>query len=214
MKSWEKIYRKSPKAYKYYSLLDQHPDMSKVARIFKKRGVKKVLDLGCGSGRNLFYLVKQGFEVDGIDIAPSGIRQIREKLRSKKADLKVADIFAKLPYPDNFFDAIISVQVLQHARENKIKKAISELIKILKPRGLLFVTLCGRYSNGKLRYCLVKTAKKIAPNTYVPIIGNEKGLTHFIYNKKLVLKHFRAFELISLWKDDKDYYCFLGQNIK
>ncbi len=214
MRSWEKIYQKSPKAYRYYNLLDPHPDMPKVAGILKKRGVKKVLDLGCGSGRNLFYLVKQRFEVSGIDIAPTGIRQIREKLGDRKADLKVADIFAKLPYPDDFFDAIVSVQVLQHAKEKKIKGLVSEMVRVLKPKGLIFFTVGGRYSNSKLRYCLVQTAKKIAPNTYVPTLGNEKGLIHFIYNKKILLEHFKAFKLIRLWKDERDYYCFFGENIK
>ena len=81
---------------------------------------------------------------------------------------------------------MISVQVLQHGKVNEIKGVIKEIRRILKPKGVIFVTLCGRISNGKVRDYLIKTAKKIAPRTYAPTKGNEVGLTHFIYNKKIM----------------------------
>ena len=46
------------------------------------------------------------------------------------------------------------------------------------------------------------------------MIGDEAGLIHFIYNKRILLNHYSDFKLIELWKDDKDYYCLLGQNKK
>jgi ubiquinone/menaquinone biosynthesis C-methylase UbiE len=126
----------------------------------------------------------------------------------------VGDAFASLPYADNSFDALVSVQVMQHAKESVIIKAIKEIVRVVKPGGLIFITLCGRCSKGKVRYCLVQTAKKIAPNTYVPTQGNETGLTHFIYNQDLVHKHYKDFKIMDLWRDDKDYYAFVGRNNK
>ncbi|MEK7072021.1 MAG: class I SAM-dependent methyltransferase, partial [Patescibacteria group bacterium] len=76
--------------------------------------------------------------------------------------MKVGDIFSPLPYNDNYFDAIVSVQVLQHGKEKDIKKSLKEVVRVLKPNGLIFITLCGRVSKGQVRFCLVKTAKKIA----------------------------------------------------
>ena len=212
MKQWNKIYKKNPKKYKYYNLLECHADLPMVSEFFKSKGVKKVLDLGCGSGRNFFYLNKEGFKVYGIDIAENGILQIKKNIPNAKAI--VGDVFSKLPYPDNHFDAIVSIQVLQHSTEEKIKKSIDEVFRILRPEGFIFITLCGRYSKGKIRYCLVKTAKKIAKNTYIPTIGDETGMIHFIYNKKTLLNHYRKFDLIDFWKDEKDYYCFLGKKLK
>jgi len=207
MLQWNEIYKRNPKSYKYYSLTKPHRDLAKVSRCFKKGGA--VLDLGCGSGRNMFYLCEKGFKVSAIDIAPEGIRQIKKTL--KKSDAVVGNVYKRLPYKNEQFDAIISIQVLQHATEEKIKSAIKEMHRILKPGGYIFVTVCGRLSKGKVRYVLVKTAKKIAPNTYVPTIGGETGLTHFIYNKKILLKHFKAFITVDLWKDERDYYCILAK---
>lgn len=209
VKQWGLVYRKDSKDYKYYDLDKPHQDLFWITSLFKNEGVKKILDLGCGSGRNFFYLEKKGFDVYGVDSAPEGLKVMKKKgvVASK---LKVGDVFSKLPYLDGFFDAVVSVQVLQHSREKGILKAISEIRRVLKPGGILFVTVAGRYSLGKLRYCLVKTAKKVSNNTYVPTLGEEKGLIHFIYNKDLLLKHYSSFFPLELWKDGGDYYCYLG----
>jgi len=214
MLQWNKIYKKEGKKYGYYNIFKPHEDMSKVLTIFKKQNVKRVLDLGCGAGRNLIYLSKKEFDMYGIDCAPEGLKIIKENLKKEKTScsLKLGNIFNKLPYKNNFFDAVISVQVLQHGKVNEIKKAIKEIERVLKPGGLIFITLSGRISKGKIRECLVKTAKKIAPRTYVPTMGNEKGLTHFIYNKKVIKKHYYNFKILKIWKDSRDYYCFIAQN--
>ncbi|HIH23864.1 TPA: class I SAM-dependent methyltransferase [Candidatus Woesearchaeota archaeon] len=207
MLQWDEIYKKDPTTYKYYDLLQPHEDMPRIAALLKKRKATRVLDLGCGSGRNLFFLDKLGFDVAGIDIAPAGIKTIKDRI--KGVDAKVGDIYTRLPYPDASFDAVISVQVLQHNTAPNIKRAIAEIRRILKPGGILFLTVGGRISKNKVRFCLVLTAKKIAPNTYVPTNGDEKGLTHFIYNKKLLREHFKDFTMLDIWKDSKDYYCVL-----
>jgi len=214
MLQWDKIYKKEGVKYRYYNILRPHENMPDVSYFFKKKGVKKILDLGCGAGRNLIYLLKKGFDVYGIDCAQKGLEIINKRLKKEKikSSLKPGNIFNKLPYEDNFFDAVVSVQVLQHGKLNEIKKTIKEIERVLKPRGLIFITLCGRISKGKVRDYLIKTAKKTAQRTYVPTMGNEKGLTHFIYNKKVIKKHYHNFKILKIWKDSKDYYCFIAQN--
>lgn len=211
--SWNLIYKKGEKNYQYYDFTQSHRDIHRIVKIFNKKKIRRILDLGCGAGRNLLYLAKKGFEMYGIDIAGEGIKITKEGLRERKlkAILKVGNIFKSLPYRNNFFDAIISVQVLQHGKFSQINKAIKEIERILKPGGFVFITLCGRYSKGKVRYCVVKTAKKIAPRTYLPTIGNEAGIPHYVYDKATIKKHYKNFKIIDLWRDDKDYYCFLGR---
>ncbi len=214
MLQWDKIYKKEGVNCSHYSILKPHEDISKVSDFFKKQKVKRVLDLGCGAGRNLIYLLRSGFDMYGIDYAPEGLKIIKERLKKEKTNcrLRLGNIFNKLPYEDDFFDAVISVQVLQHGKLNEIKRAIKEIKRVLKPEGIIFITLSGRISNGKVREYLIKTAKKIAPRTYVPTIGNEKGLIHFIYNKKIIKKHYNNFKILKIWKDSRDYYCFIAQN--
>jgi len=216
MKQWDRIYKNEGKSYKYYDITKPHRDIAKILKLFKKQKVKRILDLGCGLGRHVIFFAKHGFEVYGIDIAKEGLKILKKLLKEQnlKAELKIGNIFEKLPYDDNFFDAIVSVQVLQHGKLSEIKRAIAEIERVLKPSGLIFVTLSGRYSRGKIRYCLVKTAKKIAPRTYIPTKGNETGLTHYIFNKKVIKKLFYNFKILDLWKDDKDYYSLVAESKK
>jgi SAM-dependent methyltransferase len=208
---WDEIYNK--KKYSYYDLEKPYSGISNVISILKKRKCRNVLDLGCGSGRNLVPLAKSGFNVYGLDYSEKGISSARILLMKKSlgAKLSVADAFSRLPYPGSFFDAVISIQVLSHSGEKGILHSVSEINRILKPGGLLFVTVPGRISNNKVRECLVRTAKKIAPNTYVPTKGSEAGLVHFIYNKKLILLHYSLFRIKKIWKDEKNYFCVLGE---
>lgn len=229
---WDDIFR-NQEAYRYYSLSEPHEDMEKISASFREHDVRKILDLGCGTGRNLIFLSRKGFEMQGIDLsknAIAGIRKICNNIPEKnktgptaskakldagsRIGLKTGDIFSRLPFDDDSFDAIISVQVLQHSDEKGIIHAISEMKRVLKPGGLIFITVCGRISRGKVRHCLVKTAKKISERTYIPTCGEERGMTHFIYDKKTLLRHYSGFGIIRIWKDNRDYYCLLAENRK
>ncbi|MBD3208468.1 MAG: methyltransferase domain-containing protein [Candidatus Nealsonbacteria bacterium] len=214
MDQWDKIYKERAGSYKYYNIFKPHENLRIVGDFFERKKVDKILDIGCGVGRNLIPLAKRGFEISGIDIAREGILILEKELKKRglDAELRIGNVFKTLPYQNNDFDAIISVQVLQHGSLNQIKKAISEIERVLKPGGYIFITLCGRYSKGKVRYCIVKTARKVAPRTYVPTKGEEVGLKHFIYNKELIKKHYKNFKFIKFWKDSKDYYCFIGKH--
>jgi len=55
---WDKIYSENGKFFE-----EPHEYMEELLKIFRKRKVKKVLDLGCGSGRHLKFLAENGFEV-------------------------------------------------------------------------------------------------------------------------------------------------------
>lgn len=213
MKTWNQIYKNNSENYTYYNLHEAHEDLLKVAKYFQKKKIKSILDLGCGVGRNLIPLAKMGFDVSGIDYADEAIKQTKSLLEENKlrASLIEGDVYKKLPYEDHHFDAIVSIQVIQHAYETDLTNAIKEIYRILKPNGYIFVTVCGRYSKGKVRPCLVKTAKNVAPHTFIPTEGNETGQVHFMYTKSLIVKHFNRFNILKIWRDSRDYYCFIAK---
>jgi len=217
MKQWNKIFKKYGKVF-----LEPQEDIEKVVDLFKKHGVKKVLDLGCGTGRHIIYLAKNGFDVYGVDIAEQGIKITKDWLKKEKlqADLRVGSIYKKLPYRDNFFDAVISTNTVHHEKIENIRKAILEIERVLKPRGLIFITvrkrkfkkfypkltIIERYGRQKSRY------KVIDSRTYVPIEGGEKDLIHYLFNKKLIRKEFKSFKILNIWVDsNKRHYCFWGE---
>lgn len=176
--------------------------------------------MGCGTGRHSVYLAKKGFDVYGIDIAEEGIRQAKQWLKSEKlnANLKIGSIYEKLPYKNNFFDAVISTYIIHHNKIENIRKTIREIERIIKPGGLIFINVRKRkfkkfYPKLAIieKYGQQKSSYRVlGPRAYAPTEGGEKGLIHYLFNKKLIKKEFKNFEL-KIWIDKKRrHYCFLG----
>jgi SAM-dependent methyltransferase len=218
-KQWDKIFKEKGKVF-----TKVQEDIPKIEKIFKKHKVKRILDLGCGSGRHLVYLAKQDFDVYGIDFSKEGIKIAKNWLRKEKlkAKLKIGDIYRKLPYKDNFFDAIISTQTLHHNKIEKIRKAIREIERVLRPGGLIFITMrralrVKGWKKNKIVIHKWKGWKKkkvkykvIGPRTYVPVEEISKGEIHFSFTKKFIKKEFKNFEIPKIWLK-KGHYCFLGE---
>jgi SAM-dependent methyltransferase len=185
--------------------------MPNVARRLGPRG--RVLDLGCGAGGNLVYLARRGFDVYGIDCSKHAIKLAREWLDEKKrcANLRVGDIYKKLPYRNGFFNAVISIRVLHHGRIGQIRHAIREIARVLKPGGLVFVTV-RKETRPELRLKF----KTIAPRTYVPMEGSERGVVHYLFDELGLKREFgQRFDIDEIWvergpKRWELYYCLLG----
>ena len=201
--AWENIFKKEGKVFH-----KPHPDLPEVIKLMKKNKVKRVLDLGCGSGRHTVLLAREGFEVYGMDNAPSGLRMTKKWLKELKLKAKIinSSCYKKIPFYDNFFDAVISIQVIHHAKLKDINHCISEIERILKPNGTVFVTVTKNKVKGRATKC-----KLIEPRTYVMLDGFEKGVPHYIYTKSLLKKYFHNFKILKLYTDKGNHYCLLGR---
>lgn len=96
----------------------------------------KILDAGCGTGENIAYLESVGYSrIKGIDLSEDSI------LLCKKRGLKnvVQGDLKKLPFEDNSFDAVYSMDVLGLIPEKERKQVIHELYRVLKPGGWLII---------------------------------------------------------------------------
>jgi ubiquinone/menaquinone biosynthesis C-methylase UbiE len=140
-----------------------------------KRPVKRVLDLGCGNGRHAIYFAREGMEAWGIDISSTAIEWAQDWARreSLEVDFRVGNI-AQLPYPDQYFDVVVSHGVLDHISMDDAKQAVAEVARVLTTGGLF--------------YCDLKSAddsefgvgEEAGANTFVVTDGFEKGLIqHF-----------------------------------
>ncbi|MBU0757579.1 MAG: class I SAM-dependent methyltransferase, partial [Nanoarchaeota archaeon] len=175
----------------------------------KKKNVNKILDIGCGAGRHTIYFAAHGFKMYAMDSAPSGIRRAKENLKkySLSAKFRCANCYEPFPYKDDFFDAVISTQVIHHAKIENINFCVSEIQRVLRAGGLAFVTVtkCKYHKEHKVHM------KKIAPRTFVHVDGVEKGVPHYIFTQKELRKAFHDFKILDIHTDKKEHIIMLGQ---
>jgi len=109
----------------------------------------RVLDAGCGYGRNLVYLLRDGAEVFAVDAnaeAVAHVKALAEELAPglPGENFQVASV-EKMPFADGFADVVICNSVLHFARDEKQFLAmVEELWRVLRPGGMLFCRLGSR----------------------------------------------------------------------
>jgi ubiquinone/menaquinone biosynthesis C-methylase UbiE len=99
---------------------------------------KRIVDLGCGTGRHVNRLIKDGAEVVGIDFSEKMLKEASEKISSGRAKFIQHDIRKPLPFDDNQFDGILSTLVFEHI-EN-IESLFREMKRICKPGGFILIS--------------------------------------------------------------------------
>ncbi len=106
----------------------------------------RVLDVGCGSGRNLVYLLRSGYEVFGLDPDPASI-QVVQRLASEVAPRLPSGNFhvegiEGITFPEAFADVVLSSAVLHFARDDaQFSAMLRGTWKVLRPGGLFFCRL-------------------------------------------------------------------------
>jgi tellurite methyltransferase len=106
----------------------------------------RILDAGCGSGRNLIYLLRQGFDVSAVDPNPYAVEEVRELARRLAPALEPARFRQEpaeaMSFPDATFSVVISSAVLHFARDDAHFEAmVRGLWRVLASGGMLFTRL-------------------------------------------------------------------------
>jgi SAM-dependent methyltransferase len=123
-----------------------HTDLYLLDQIVKGRftSVQRMLDAGCGEGRNMGWFLTQGVQVYGIDLYQSAVQYARVWAKSilpafEPLQIQEGDI-SQLPYPDHFFDAVVCNAVLHFAKnEQQFETMWQEMVRVLRPGGILFL---------------------------------------------------------------------------
>ena len=106
----------------------------------------KVLEAGCGSGRNLTYFIQAGYAVAAVDSDAESVAQLRYFATSCSPKLAEdnfrAEAIESMSFPEGFADVVLSIAVLHFARdETQFKAMVASLWRVLRPGGLLFCRL-------------------------------------------------------------------------
>lgn len=148
---------------KVYDLLDEHFEKTRYKKIRKKMLLDvtgRVLEAGCGTGRNfLYYLPK--VSVVAFDKSPKMLNIAKERAKLSKANIKLKEMnITKINFPDKTFDNVIATFILCVLPERIEKQALSELVRVAKPNAKLYF-LEYVYSKNKIRAFIMKTTSFI-----------------------------------------------------
>lgn len=140
---WETFWEEKADVEQVYSNADRI--LRNLLRVGDLKG-KKVLEIGAGTGRDSFPLIRQGAQVVQLDYAENSLR-ILKKLAD---DLKLPAIIVggdtfQLPFPDETFDVVFHQGLLEHFRQPQADALLKENIRVLKNGGLLLVDVPQRY---------------------------------------------------------------------
>jgi SAM-dependent methyltransferase len=109
----------------------------------------RILDAGCGYGRNLVYLLRERFEIFAVDANEHALEHVRRLSKSLGSGLPnenfQVSLVEELPFPNEFADVVICNSVLHFARsEEQFQAMVSDLWRVVRPGGLLFCRLGSR----------------------------------------------------------------------
>lgn len=112
-----------------------------IARNFYKseRVEIRILEVGCGTGANLWYISREGFQAYGVDGSDVAIKKASDRMISENltVNLQVADI-VNLPFSNCFFDVVIDVECIYCNNTENTKKILEEIKRVLKPNGKFY----------------------------------------------------------------------------
>lgn len=112
-----------------------------VLPIMKENKASEVLELGCGQGRDTWYLAKNGFRVTALDYSETGVCQMRDVAKKQKLEHVVTvgahDARSPLPFKDAAFDVVYSHMFFtMEFSEEEVAKMLQECSRVLRPGGL------------------------------------------------------------------------------
>ncbi|MBT4277150.1 class I SAM-dependent methyltransferase [Candidatus Falkowbacteria bacterium] len=156
-KDWENRYQKSWGGGRDFVFED-------FLKKYKTKLGPKILDIGSGEGRHMLQLAQAGFNVVGLELTKTGIETANKKLKARKlhANLVLGDAH-DLPFVNQYFDSVVSIQVFQFNDWKGAELCFSETNRVLKKKGLFFLRVKST------------TAKVPAVNK---LVKNDRGATY------------------------------------
>ncbi len=142
----------------------------------------KILDAGCGGGRNLVYFLRQHFQVFAVDREIEAVEYVRHLAKSFAPEISAENFqvsaIEKMPFPDEKFDWVLSNAVLHFAEnETQFNEMLSEMWRVLKPSGILFARLASTIG-------IEDKVEKIAERRYLLPDGSER----FLVSEKMLIE--------------------------
>jgi len=172
--------------------LAPEPEVVQALDLLKARGARRALDLGCGVGRHARLLADAGLEVHAADASASGLAYARAQdpggtIRFARSE------FTGLPFAPAAFDFALAWNVIYHGDRTIVAAALAELARVLRPGGLLQITMLSK------RNALFGQGTAVAADTFVADTDDEeKRHPHYYCDAVGLVALLEAFEPVYL----------------
>ncbi len=167
----------------------------KVVEMIEKEARGKVLDVPCGTGVLADRLKRKGFDVYCCDISDS-------YFSIPDLTLKIGDLNHSIPYPDAFFDYVVSIDGIEHT-ENP-SNAIREFVRVLKKGGKLFITTANFLNiERRLRYLFWGSLSRLPPRLAIEKKSN-LAMVHvspLLYPLLKFIMEYNGFRIVRVEKE-------------
>lgn len=174
--------------------------LDKYEGLLRERRNDRILDLGCGNGADTKYLVGRGYNVLSCDFADNALKNVKRFV--KNSSVEKVDMMKGLPFEDDSFGVVVADLSLHYFDSETTKKIISEIKRVLKPRGVLLARVV---SSGNYQKPAEEIGDEIEKNYYW-----EGDYAKRLFDNEDVAKFFGIFsdlqyEENEMARDDEEY---------
>ncbi|MBI4015620.1 MAG: class I SAM-dependent methyltransferase [Candidatus Aenigmarchaeota archaeon] len=162
-------YGRKKSNYSNYETIDFPRQFKAILEFMRKTGAKRFLDVGCAFGYLVNLALPYVKEAHGCDASHFAVKKAKSMFPRGK--FKVSNLEKDLSYPNEYFDVITALDILEHTKS--IKESMKNIIKKLRPGGYLIISLP---FNGKLRLIMKHIDKDVTHISVIP----EKELLEII----------------------------------
>ena len=150
---WETNYTNKPKMF---GLIPSFAAVESL-KVFKKKNISSIVELGAGLGRDTIFFAKNNIKVEALDYSKTAVKSIKKKIKelnlTKFVSAKVFDVRKKLPFKNNSVQGIFSHMLYCMALKNlEVQNLNNEILRVLVKGGVNIYTVRnfedGDYKNG------------------------------------------------------------------
>jgi tellurite methyltransferase len=118
------------------------PDLVDLVNTTRLTPPGRVLDLGCGEGRNALFLARRGFEVEAVDAAPTAVKRLVQLAQGSRLTVsaRVADV-REIDLPEASYVLIVANTILDHLDPRDSDRLIARIQRTVRPGGYVFASV-------------------------------------------------------------------------
>jgi len=158
--------------------------------IFRAEGVRRIIEIGCGTGHDAQRLAHGGFDVTAVDFSSEAIAQARARYEND-VEFVFADVTEGIPYEDRTFDAAMANVSLHMFPDIVTRSIFDELRRILRIGGLLAFHV-NSLDDRPLRKRRRPVARELEPNCVL----EQRGQTVRFFSRSYIGDLLRAWEIV------------------